>query len=181
MDNREFKSYLIAVVVGVLIGLFMSWCTRPKSAVPSVRVERDTVYRYDTVPEYLPKAKDSSLVRWMVVKVPFERPPQSGDTVYRPTIVTNTVRDTIEVELPLTQKHYQSENYQAWVSGYRPNLDSIEVYQKTNTITETITITQKAKTKHWGIGFTGGYGYDFNSKTAGPYVGVGVSYNLITF
>lgn len=184
MDISKFKSHLVATAIGIAVGLLVSWCTRPKPAEPGVRVERDTVYRYDTVPQYLPSPKDSSLVRWMVVRVPLEKPPQSGGTggtAEHLIEADNMIHDTVEVELPMMQKHYQSDTYQAWVSGYRPNLDSIEVYQKERTITETITITQKAKSRHWGIGFTGGYGYDFNTKTAAPYVGVGLSYNLITF
>lgn len=181
MDITKFKSHLIALAVGIAIGLIVAWCARPRFAEPSVRVERDTVYKHDTIPYYKPTPRDSSFVKWMVVRVPMEPSSGEGGASSEPTIVDNYIHDTIEVELPVTQKHYQADTYQAWVSGYRPNLDSIEVYQKTQIVTETITITQKERKKHWGLGLQGGYGYDFNAKTAAPFVGVGLSYNFLTF
>lgn len=173
---NEIKHSLIFLLVGLVLGCIIGFFLGRNSVAvgkPSVKVERDTVTIHDTVPDYHPVTKDSVLVKWMTVRVPMEGPRQSRDTVYR--------TDTVEVELPVTQKHYLTENYQAWVSGYRPALDSIEVYQKERIVTETITVTQQAKKKHWGIGFNGGYGYDFNTKTAAPFFGVGISYNLITF
>ena len=49
-----------------------------------------------------------------------------------------------DVVIPIEQRHYAKENiYDAWVSGYRPSLDSIFVYPKTEDryITNTITKT----------------------------------------
>lgn len=184
MTQDDIKHSLIFLLIGLVLGGVIGFFFGRNSVAldePGVKIERDTVTLTDTVPEYLPAPKDSGLVRWMVIKVPVERRDTAAKEATAPVMAGDIVHDTIEVELPVTQKHYQTENYQAWVSGYRPNLDSIQVYQKEKLITETITITQKAKKKHWGIGFTGGYGYDFNSKTAAPYVGIGLSYNLITF
>ena len=64
------------------------------------------------------------------------------DTVYyeKPVYKTRTVVDTVylagcndgEIPLPIEQKHYSQEGvYDAWVSGYQPELDSISVYRKT--------------------------------------------------
>lgn len=172
---NEIKNSLIFLLVGLVLGGVIGFFFGRNSVAvgkPSVKVERDTVIIHDTVPDHTPMPKDSVLVKWMTVRVPMEGP---RDTVYK------TTHDTIEVDLPVIQKHYLTENYQAWVSGYRPALDSIEIYQKERIVTETITVTQQAKKKHWGIGFNGGYGYDFNTKTAAPFFGVGLSYNLITF
>ena len=73
------------------------------------------------------------------------------DTIREPVteFVYEEVKDTIFIEkvgqdglkLPITQKYYSSKNYKAWVSGYRPSLDSIEVFR--NTITNTITNVEK--------------------------------------
>lgn len=170
---NEIKHSLIFLLVGLVLGCIIGFFLGRNSAAvgkPSVKVERDTVTIHDTVPDHTPMPKDSVLIKWMTVRVPVEGP---RDTIFQ--------TDTIEVELPVEQKHYLTESYQAWVSGYRPVLDSIEVYQKERIVTETITVTQQAKKKPWGIGFNGGYGYDFNTKTAAPFFGVGISYNLITF
>ena len=169
---KKYKSWLISVAIGIVLGLLLSLAFRGRPAEPTVRVERDTVVQYDTIPHYLPSPKDSALVKFVTVKFPVERP------IYVSHPPNDSVRiDTIEAEVPITQKHYESEEYQAWVSGFMPNLDSIEVYQKTSTITETITITQFAKQKHWGIGVTGGYEYYPNTSQSAPYAGLHLKYN----
>lgn len=118
-------------------------------------IKRDTILRIDTVRDTVP----------VPYKVRFVR----VDTVYMRVITSksDTVKDSILVELPITQKEYKTNLYQAWVSGYRPNLDSI------HTFIPTTTIYVKQKIKRWGLGLQAGYGYP-----NGLYVGVGVSCNL---
>ena len=83
------------------------------------------------------------------------------------------------VGLPMTAViiYYEDSLYRAWVSGYRPKLDSIEVYPKTiyQTVTNDIyhPVVVKPKKKRWGLGLQAGYGYP-----GGFYVGAGVSYDL---
>lgn len=52
-------------------------------------------------------------------------------------------------------------------------------YVKYNEISG-FTIT-KQKQKKFGIGPQVGYGYNFNGNKFAPYIGIGISYNLITF
>ena len=85
--------------------------------------------------------------------------------------------DSAAVEIPITQKRYDGEDYRAYVSGYEPNLDSIFVFPKTTVIHER---SYKPPNK-WHIGITGGYGYGFKSKQAEPYIGIGITYSLISF
>lgn len=168
---KKYKTWLICLAIGIALGLLLDWAFRGKP-VESVKIERDTIVQYDTIPHYFPVPKDSALVKYITVKLPVERP------IYVSHPPNDSLRiDTIEAEIPVTQKHYKSEEYQAWVSGYMPNLDSIEVYQKTSTITETITITQTAKQKHWGIGVTGGCQYYPNIKQASPFAGLQLKYD----
>ena len=76
------------------------------------------------------------------------------------------------------QAYYEDSLYRAWVSGYRPKLDSIEVYPKTiyQTVTNDIYHAVKPKMKRWGLGLQAGYGYP-----GGLYVGVGIRYNLFVW
>ena len=92
-----------------------------------------------------------------------------------------TAIDTIE--LPKVQRVYSDDStYRAWVSGYEPRLDSIEVYRKT--IKETVTIqlpAEKKKRTFWqrfNIGIQAGYGLGLDDKKAHPYVGCGVGFNF---
>jgi hypothetical protein len=61
-------------------------------------------------------------------------------TMRIPNPDTIRVNDTLYVEIPRTQKEYADSSYTAWVSGYKPRLDSIEVYNRTieRTITRTL-------------------------------------------
>ena len=66
-------------------------------------------------------------------------------------------RDTIYVQLPREVKTYGDSSYRAVVSGFRPSLDEIEIYQRTNVITE----TRVVRSSSW--------------VTIGPSVGVGIA------
>lgn len=89
---------------------------------------------------------------------------------YRDTLF---VHDTILIR---EEKVYKDSMYTAWVSGYQPKLDSIEVYPKTQTnyITNEVTKTvAKTKKPHWVISAGGGIGY--NGKIE-PYIGLSAGY-----
>lgn len=91
---------------------------------------------------------------------------------FRITSDTIHIGDTVVMR---EQAVYEDSLYRAWVSGYRPRLDSIEVYPKTvyQTVTNDIFHTIVPKKKRWGLGVQAGYGYP-----NGWYIGGGVSYNL---
>lgn len=72
------------------------------------------------------------------------------------------------------QAYYEDSTYRAWISGYRPKLERLEIFPKTviQTFTNDICRTTTLR-KRWGLGVQAGYGYP-----GGWYVGAGVSYNL---
>lgn len=89
--------------------------------------------------------------------------------------LTDTMRigDTV---VHREQAYYEDSLYRAWVSGYRPRLDSLQVFPRTvyQTVTNDIYHTIKIKDKRrWGLGLQAGYGYP-----CGWYVGAGVTFNL---
>lgn len=98
-------------------------------------------------------------------------PPMAPLLVFR---LTDTIRigDTVVYR---EQAYYEDSLYRAWVSGYRPRLDSLMVFPKTvyQTVTNDIYHTIVLKKKRWGLGLQAGYGYP-----SGIYAGVGISYNL---
>ena len=98
-------------------------------------------------------------------------PPLAPLLVFR---LTDTMRigDTVVYR---EQAYYEDSLYRAWVSGYRPRLDSLMVFPKTvyRTVTNDIYHTITPKKKRWGLGLQVGYGYP-----GGLYLGVGMSYNL---
>lgn len=98
-------------------------------------------------------------------------PPMAPLVVFR---LTDTMRigDTV---VHREQAYYEDSLYRAWVSGYRPKLDSLQIFPKTvyQTVTNDIYHTITPKKKRWGLGLQVGYGYPGRF-----YVGVGVNYNL---
>ena len=89
------------------------------------------------------------------------------------------LKDTIRIGDTVVhreQAYYEDSLYRAWVSGYRPRLDSLQVFPRNvyQTVTNDIYHTIIPKKKRWGFGLQAGYGYP-----GGWYVGIGGSWNLV--
>ena len=150
-----------------LLMLAIAFSAGRHSARPqTVTVEtRDTVTLWDTVRVDTPVYLTERIV----------------EQIYVPVTDTLMLHDTTYVALPRTQREYQDSLYHAWVSGYQPALDSISVFGRTEI--HTVTIREKEKPKRWGIGLQAGMGLttaDGKVVTA-PYVGVGLTYSLLSF
>lgn len=87
----------------------------------------------------------------------------------------DTLRQLVEVEVPIEQRIYEDSTYKAYVSGFRPSLDSIEIMQPRTEIRIRERIENK-KPPRWSLGIQGGYG--LTPKGMQPYIGVGVAYRL---
>ena len=136
------------------------------------KVAMDTLIVHDTVPDINPTPKDSATIRYITRFLPISK----RDTVSQIELIT--LHDSVMVEVPITSKHYGSKDYDAWVSGYEPSLDSIKVYNETQYITETITKTVKDKGKHFFLDVGAGCEYQFNTKTAVPFAELGAMLKL---
>lgn len=165
------KTHLIVFCVGIFLGLCTGFFTGKAiyDKPLEVGIKRDTVTIHDTIPDYLPMPKDSAHIKYVTRWLP-----SKTDTITQ--WETLTVHDSVAVEVPITSKHYGNNTYDAWISGYEPFLDSIKVYQKTEYITETVTINKPPN--RFSIGLQGGYGYGFKSKQLEPYVGIGIGIRL---
>ena len=65
---------------------------------------------------------------------------------------TIVIRDSVYMPIPIEKKSYKGEDYFAEISGYKANLERIEVYPKTTVISKTETATQTV-TKRNGLTF----------------------------
>lgn len=170
--NSQLKLwiYRAALLLGWSLGFFF-WgrsCTsaEPAPADPSVTVDtvtvRDTVVIDRPVPVRVMK-RDTMLVA-------------IRDTVVR--------HDTTYISLPRETKTYGDERYTAVVSGYRPSLDRLEIYIEDRVVTK-VAIPQATATpsKRWGLGVQVGAGATLQGQTVrvSPYVGVGISYNILSW
>lgn len=96
----------------------------------------------------------------------------SIDTIRIPVPVHDTLDrvDTLWMELPRERVQVSDTAFTAWISGWRPALDSIEVY------TTTTTITKQLPAPRWSLGIQGGVG--ITPAGLQPYLGVGISYRI---
>ena len=106
------------------------------------------------------------------------------DTIkqYYPKLVQTTVYDTIIVPMAnndsltlyFASKHYtEKEKYDAYISGYNANLDSIFVYNKTVTNTVTNTIENKVYKDKWNLYLD--VGMDNICNDISPNIGLSLS------
>ena len=172
-DTIQYFLKIITLVFGILllfnivnaIGYFVN---EHRNAHPGeMKVKVDTLFVYDTIFVEKPVIKKVEII----------------DTLRLPVPITDTLmlHDTVFVHLPIEQRQYSDPRYTAWVSGYRPQLDSILIYQRTEYITKEIkTVT---KPKRWGIGLQAGYGVSLRNGQVftAPYIGVGLSYSIINW
>jgi len=166
LDKTHLIVFIVGAVLGLLSGFFTGKAIYDRPVIESVT--RDTVTRIDTVYQYHPMPVEVEKVRteykWLT-------------RVQTDTVTDYTVlHDSVLVEVPIESRHYNSPEYDAWVSGYQPSLDSIRVYQKEKYITERVTVSKPPN--RFTLGIQGGYGYGFRSKQWEPYVGLGVGIRI---
>ena len=167
MVNKVSKKHLIilaaAALLCLLCGFFVAKGMYDRPLDESV--SRDTVTLHDTVPEYLPAPKDSARIKYVTRWLPAKH-----DTVYSENYAQSfaeIMHDTVAVQVPITSKHYGGKNYDAYVSGFEPSLDSIFVYNETQYITETI--TKSKPPNKWSLSVNAGIDYGVKSQFWQPY------------
>lgn len=128
--------------------------------VDGKQIHKTHTFTYvDTIHDSIPYPVYETLVR--TIPEPFP--------VYI-TLDGDTIKEPIYVPVPITQKEYKTDDYRLSISGYKSNLDYIEVYRRTEYITKTIS------PRRWGIGAIAGYGIGKHGLS--PYVGIGGFYRI---
>ena len=85
-------------------------------------------------------------------------------------------KDSMEVAIPIVQKRYEDSLYTAWVSGFRPNLDSIRLHQPE--VLTTVTKYVERPAKRLAIGPSIGAGYGIINGKPDIWAGVTVTWNF---
>lgn len=152
MSKSEKISWLI--VIGLVVVLFLSlWSGKKVETIEIKTTDTIIVYKYDTIVDYK--------TRYITERV--------LDTIFLPS--QNTTSKTPSIPLLITQRHYSKPNlYDLWISGHKPTVDSIKVYQKTEYQTITNEITKEIYPKYWRMYL--GVGFQAISGTFVPTVGI---------
>lgn len=144
---------------------------------PATRV--DTLFIRDTNSFTEPQKEPSPDVLIKEIPVPvYVADSTAIDSLLNECARLERVGDSLKLVLLRVQRHYSDSTFDAWVSGVDPRLDSIKTYQTNRIITKDIPVIQVKKTK-WGLGFQAGV--TGSKDGVMPYVGVGVSYNLLSW
>ena len=196
MGNMDKKTDRLGMMVAVLfigfcLGAFLA--NRCNHFVGTNKIVADTVVVRDTVRSTMPTEKDSKVVGTAVLPlVPSTL--REGRNVGKLTDGKSVsgvfddaamdarnggeigVSDTVWATVPRTQKRYEDSTYTAWVSGYEPRLDSIEVYRRTVTIEKRE--ERRVRNKRFSIGLTGGFGYGVFTGKPDVFLGIGATWRI---
>ena len=126
----------------------------------------DTMYVRDTIVSEKPVFVERTKVERVTIEV-------------RDTIRQN---DTLYVYMDREQVVWQDSLSRVYASGILPQVDSVVHYINERVVTREVIVPQVKRTR-WGVGINAGYGFGLNAGkvVASPYIGIGVSYNIITW
>ncbi len=132
----------------------------------SVHQEVITEVRIDTLT--ITEVRVDTITRWRT------------KTAYLPQIdtVTMQVCDTVVVQVPIDRYVAEDSLYRVVATGYGVEFEEISIYPRTIIRDHYIECSKAAR---WGLGVQAGYGATINQGAVklSPYIGIGVSYNLL--
>lgn len=100
------------------------------------------------------------------------------DSVLVPVHDTLRLQDTLYVYLEREHIRWDDDYCSVWASGIRPQIDSVAHYINERIIYRDRVVPVKTPSR-WGLGIHAGMGASKDGLT--PYVGVGLSYNLLSW
>lgn len=156
----------VGIAVAVLIGFLIGQKHPQKSPVEPIKEKVDTLLIFDTITLTKPV---------FVEKIQL-------DSVYMPVTDTLWKHDTLYVYLEREQIQWQDSLCRVYASGINPQVDSVTHFMQETIVNREISIPVKVKSR-WGLGIQVGYGAGVNGKQVylTPYVGVGISYNILSW
>lgn len=147
---KKYTPYIIIAVL--LVSLIVSLTNRKVVIVEKTTSDTVTLAKFDTI-----YVQEPIFIKELIVDTFFIKDSLNNDYI-----------------MPKTQRYYKDSMYEAWVSGYRPNLDSLNIFRKiiTNTITNTVTREIYPKTTDLYLNV----GSDYIGKQFAPNVGLTVKF-----
>lgn len=167
---ENYKQMLLSVAKVALI-VVIAFGAGQKHALKRLilpqKEREDTLIVYETKLVEKPVFVENKVVEKVPVPVPV------SDTM--------VVHDTIYVYMNREQVHWQDSMSDVYASGYDVQVDSVRHNIQTQVITKERDVVVKVKPK-WSIGVHAGYGIAISGQVrTAPYVGVGITYNLLSW
>lgn len=162
--NRYDKvmTILFVILIPFFIGILIGQKHPQKLPVEPIKVKADTLVIRDTIMQYKPIFVDK-------IKV---------DSVLIPVKDTIVIRDSVYIYMDREKITWRDSLCEVYASGIMPQVDSVRHFTEYKYVTIETAIPVKEKS-HWGIGVNAGYGVGQSGLT--PYIGIGVSYNILSW
>lgn len=133
-----------------------------KLPVEPIKTKVDTLVVYDTITQIQPISVEKRVVESVLV----------------PVVDSVKIHDTLYVYLDREQVVWQDSLSVVYASGILPQVDSVKHFIQDRYITIETSVPYKVKSR-WGLGVQAGVGAGKGGLT--PYVGMGLSYNLLSW
>lgn len=148
------RKVIIIVMHLVLFALLVSFLRHHKEVVEVEVIRTDTIRITDTIVRVQPICTIKRVTDTLLI--------HTADTLMREVVVS----------LPREERVYEDSAFRAVVSGYRPSLDTMQVYKRQSVVK----VTERITPPRWSLGLQGGVGV--TPKGIQPYIGVGIAYRL---
>lgn len=172
------KTKLIIGLV-VIICFVISFGIGYNRGKKSIDIQTDTVKIEHVITEYKPKYEDEKKLTVQKIKIPSFVILEDNDSLKNIIDTLTYTKDSLEIELQRIQRYYKTDDYEAWVSGIDPALDSIKVKRNVEYITKTQTI--KNDRFHFNVGINGNTWLGEESCILNPNLNVNYTYKRVTF
>lgn len=152
------KRSTIILVLAVILTVFASFAV---GGVVGHNLAQKPSQRPDTV----------TITKWIHDSIPYpvDSIVYKTKLVYLPVHDTTMVHDSVLVEVPITEKTYEGENYKATVRGFQPELVDMWVKERKTTITVHYR-------KRWSVTVGPQAGFGITPKGWQPYAGAGITF-----
>lgn len=135
---KDFWTFLAICLVVMGVGWYLGFTKSRETIEPQIIHHETTIH--DTVTN----------VKEKLVRV------KHLDTVLLPVFLSDTITDTLQAEIPISQYLFDTMGVRAVVTGYGVTLDTLQV--ETKIITDSVIVPRK-RDWHFGFGFAIGIGY----------------------
>lgn len=182
---------LLVIAASLLFAYFIRRSPEPLGErPPEISIKADTVTIRDTIYVPAPQLTNTKTLGFAPVTLPIWIPPTEGKTENRrpqsdelATEIDEATEteppDSATVSIPMEQRHYTGDDYDAWVSGWNPSLDSLRIYRQTQHVATTTEVIRWKK-RRWGLSV--GVGVVASPKGGiQPGIFIGASYTFLAF
>ena len=168
METDTIKILLCSIVafLGIMLCSFLIGygCGQNQPTINEVE-KVDTLFICDTITQYEPILEERVVL----------------EKIFVPVTDTLLQHDTLYVYLEREQVVWQDSLARVYASGILPQIDSVQHFISERIVTRELTQVVKKPCK-WGIGVHAGYGIQLGEQVrTAPYIGVGVSYNILSW